>query len=111
MRALFVEQGRAVEDSAMGLVRVHHAVRAGLEQVEGGIEADELSIRPFTRWERRFVRYVPRLEGGGFGSVRFHLARGWVARRAIERRLRERPADVVHLTTDQISLVLGGLRE
>jgi glycosyltransferase involved in cell wall biosynthesis len=110
VRALFVEQGRAFPDSAMGLVRVHHAVRAGLEAAPGEVELDELSIRPFTRWERRYVRYVPRLEGGGFGSVRWHLTRGWVARREIERRLRERPADVVHLTTDQISLALGRLR-
>jgi glycosyltransferase involved in cell wall biosynthesis len=110
MRALFVEQGRAFSDSAMGLVRVHHAVRAGLEAVPGEVEIDELSIRAFTRGERRLVRYVPRLEGGGFGSVRWHLTRGWVARRAIEQRLRDRPADVVHLTTDQISLVLGRLR-
>ena len=95
--------------AAMGLVRVLHALRAGLDGVSGEIEVDELSVRPFTRWERRYVRYVPRLEGGGFGSVRWHLTRGWVARRMIEQRLRERPADVVHLTTDQISLVLGGL--
>jgi glycosyltransferase involved in cell wall biosynthesis len=109
MRALFVEQGQAMSGAAMGLIRVLHAVRAGLDEVSGEIEVDELSIRPFTRWERRYVRYVPRLEGGGFGSVRWHLTRGWVARRMIEQRLRARPADVVHLTTDQISLVLGGL--
>jgi glycosyltransferase involved in cell wall biosynthesis len=109
MRALFVEQGQAMAGAAMGLIRVQHAVRAGLDEVRGEIEIDELSIRPFTRWERRYVRYVPRLEGGGFGSVRWHLTRGRVARRAIEQRLRERPADVVHLTTDQISLVLGRL--
>jgi glycosyltransferase involved in cell wall biosynthesis len=111
MRALFVEQGRAMEGAAMGLVRVLHAVRAGLEEAGGEVELDELSIRPFTRGERRFVRYVPGLEGGGFGSVRWHLARGWVARREIEERLRERPADVVHLITGQISLLLGDLAE
>jgi glycosyltransferase involved in cell wall biosynthesis len=109
MRALFVEQGRAMEGAAMGLVRVLHAVRAGLEEAGGDVEADELSIRPFNRWERRFVRYMPGLEGGGFGSVRWHLVRSWVARRAIEQRLRARPADVVHMTTDQISLLRGGL--
>ena len=111
MRALFVEQGRAGEGAAMGLIRVHHAIRSGLEAVEGNIEVDELSVRPFTRWERRYIRYVPRLKGGGFGSVRWHLTRGWVARRAVEQRLAERPADVVHMTTDQISLVLGRLRK
>jgi glycosyltransferase involved in cell wall biosynthesis len=34
-----------------------------------------------------------------------------VARREISRRLRERPADVVHVTTDQVSLLLGSLHE
>ncbi len=111
MRALFVEQGRAMEGAAMGLIRVLHALRAGLEEAGGEVEADELSVRPFTRWERRYVRYVPGLEGGGFGSVRWHLTRGRVARRAIEQRLRERPADVVHMTTDQVALALGGLRD
>ena len=112
MRALFVEQGRAMEGAAMGLVRVLHAVRAGLDEVAGEIEVDELSIRPFTSGERRFVRYVPRLEGGGFGSVRWHLARGRVAQAGDRASAcEERPADVVHLTTDQISLLLGRLAD
>ncbi len=110
MRALFVDQGRAMSGAAMGHVRVRHALHAGLPEVDG-LEVDELDVRPFTRGERRIVRYVPRLDGGGFGSVRFHLARSWLARRLVAERLRHRPADVVHLTTDQISLLLGRLHD
>ncbi|MDX6583368.1 MAG: hypothetical protein QOI10_2552 [Solirubrobacterales bacterium] len=111
MRALFVDQGRAMADAAMGHVRVRHALRAGLGEDDGELEIDELEVPSFTRWEGRMVRYVPRLEGGGFGSVRWHLARSWVARREITDRLRHRPADVVHVTTDQVSLLLGALHE
>jgi glycosyltransferase involved in cell wall biosynthesis len=111
VRALFVDQGRAMADAAMGHVRVRHALRAGLEAVEGALEIDELEVPPFTRWKNRLVRYVPRLEGGGFGSVRWHLARSWVARREIAERLDRRPADVVHVTTDQVSLLLGRLHD
>ena len=96
-------------DAAMGHVRVRHALRAGLQEVPAEVEIDELEVPPFTRWENRMVRYVPGLEGGGFGSVRWHLGRSWVARREIAERLRWRPADVVHVTTDQVSLLLGKL--
>ena len=111
MRALFVDQGRAQTGAAMGHVRVRHALHAGLPDVAGPVETDELEVRPFNRWERRYVRYVPGLEGGGFGSVRWHLTRSRLARRLIADRLRDRPADVVHLTTDQIALTLGRLHE
>ena len=45
-------------------------------------------VRPFTRAERLAIREVPGLERWSYGSVRWHLARGWVARNAIRGALR-----------------------
>ncbi len=104
-RILFLDQGRASPGAALGHVRVRHALEAGMP---AGTAMRFADVRPFTRAERLAIREVPGLERWSYGSVRWHLARGWVARNAIRGALASDPPDVVHIVTDQVSFLLGG---
>ncbi|WP_375491196.1 glycosyltransferase family 4 protein [uncultured Jatrophihabitans sp.] len=108
LRVLFVDQGRALADSAMGHVRVKHALATGLDQKT--VDPLRLDIRPFTRTERRFLKSVPRLRGLNFWTVRFLLLRNWVSRRAIRAAVTGQQPDVVHITTHQVALTLRRLQ-
>jgi glycosyltransferase involved in cell wall biosynthesis len=108
MRVLFLDQGRAMPEAALGHVRVKHALAAGLGEVSGPLEYAQVDVPPFTRVQRRFTwTYLPGLGVWNLGSVKWHLARGTGARRQIRGALRRDPPDVVHVTTDQVSFLLG----
>lgn len=97
-------------DAAMGLVRVRHAVEAGLPAIDGEVDATYLEVPPFNRLERKLQHHVERLDRWNFGAVRWHLLRGLVARRMIERQLRVVRPDVAHVTTDQVAFLLGSVQ-
>jgi alpha-maltose-1-phosphate synthase len=105
-RILFLNQGRAVTGAAMGHARVDHAVRAGLAAMDEPPAADFVALPPFSLAERIAVRPLKGLGHGDFATLRFHLARGVDARRAIRHALRAAPPDVVHITTVQVSFLL-----
>lgn len=107
-RVLFLDQGRATKIAGMGHIRVQHALAAGLDAAESSIEPMFASVPAATIGQRLFSfrRYA---SSWTFGSVRWHLARSWAARRLITQQLRTVPPDVVHLTTDQVSFLLGRL--
>jgi glycosyltransferase involved in cell wall biosynthesis len=109
---LFLDQGRAVTNAAMGHVRVQHALAAGLtaDALLPGEVVSHVEVPPFERWERVLARSQPFLGKWNFGSVRWHLMRSWSARRIIRRELRADPPAVVHITTDQVGLTLGRTR-
>jgi glycosyltransferase involved in cell wall biosynthesis len=103
---LFLTQGRAAENAALGAT-VEHAVRVGLDAgVSDDLDAEFATVPPFTLPQRIFIRPVPGLEDGLYRALRWHLARGWAARRLIRRHR----SDVIHVTTDQVSFLLGGVQ-
>src|SRR4051794_29242018 len=111
MRVLFLDQGWAMPEAALGHVRVKHALAAGLGEVSGPLEYAQVDVPPFTRVQRRFTwTYLPGLGVWNLGSVKWHLARGAGARRQIRGALRRARPDVVHVTTDQVSFLLGGMQ-
>lgn len=111
MRVLFLDQGRAMPEAAMGHVRVKHALTAGLPAVQGPLEYAQVDVPPFTRFQRRFTwTYLPGLAEWNLGSVKWHLMRGAGARRQIRGALARQRPDVVHVTTDQVSFLLGGVQ-
>ena len=103
---LFLSQGRATAGTALGHVRVRHAVEAAPEPRARLAFAE---VPPFSAAERALVRRV----GGGGGALhqlRWHLVRSAAARRLLRDRLRTAPPAVVHLTTDQVGLLLGDVQ-
>lgn len=107
-RALFVTQGRALDTAALGHARVRDALE--LTPTPGDVELQFEEIRPFNRGERLLVRPLPLPRGRGYTRLRWHLARGAVARRQLKRRIDAVGPDVLHVTTDQIAFLFGGLQ-
>lgn len=112
LRILFLDQGRVSADSAMGHVRVRHAVEAGLPQAGQAVQTVYDRVAPWTWFQRRILlRWFTPLKMWNLHSLRFHLLRGWLARRIIQRRIREESApDVAHVTTSQIAFLLPGIQ-
>ncbi len=110
-QVLFLSQGRASASTAMGHVRVEHALRVGLAGAAGArVRPLHATVPRFSLAQRVFIRAVPGLRDRGYWTLRWHLARGWAARRLLEQRLRDDAPDVVHVTTDQVSLLLGRIQ-
>lgn len=111
MRILFVDQGRVSADSAMGHVRVKHALAAGLADTRHDAEIVHDQVPPWTRFQQhRLLRWIGPLGMWNFLSLRWHLLRGWLARQLILRHLSQQPVDVVHVTTSQVSFLLPGIQ-
>lgn len=109
-RLLFVDQGRGALDSAMGHVRVRHALEAGLAEVPPPLHVSFAEVpRPNAR-QRAFYRRVPGAGPWHFGAVRWHVARGWAARALLREQLRSGRPDVAHVTTDQVAFLLAGVQ-
>jgi starch synthase len=112
VKVLFLDQGRASPDTAMGHVRVKHAFAAGLPELRTPIEYAQVAVPPFNRAQRKFTwTYLPLIGVWNLASVRWHLARSLGARRIIAASLRRDPPDVVHITTDQVAMLLGDLNQ
>lgn len=110
-RILFLSQGRATPNTAMGHVRVEHALAAGLVDLpQQTVEVAHMRVPPFDLADRVFVRRAPGSPHWDLHTLRWHLARGWAARRLLQRRLREDAPEVVHITTDQVALLLGAVQ-
>jgi len=105
---LFVNQGRAAPGAALGLLRVQQAVEGGMPN-GADVDATFATLPPHTLGQRVALRRVPGVGHRDFWTFRWHVVRGWSARRLISACLRREGADVVHVTTDQISLLLAGL--
>jgi glycosyltransferase involved in cell wall biosynthesis len=111
MNVLFLHQGRPrPARETIGLVRARHAIEVGLPYADGEVSPTYAEIPPFTRWQRRWMRPVQRWDKLNLQSVRWHLVRGWVARRMIREHMRVSRPDVVHVTTIHASFLLAGLQ-
>ncbi len=108
-RILFVDQGRATDDAAIGHVRVRHAIEAGVDGFGADVDDRHVIVRPFARPERLATRYAPHIGTWNVGALRWYLTRGWVARQEIRRELSAHRPDVIHLTTGQVSFLLGAM--
>jgi glycosyltransferase involved in cell wall biosynthesis len=108
LRVLFVNQGRAAPGAALGLLRVQQAVECGMPD-GGDVDATFATLPRHTLGQRVALRRVPGVGHRDFWTFRWHVVRGSSARRLISAYLRREGADVVHVTTDQISLLLPGL--
>lgn len=107
MKVLFLNQGRARPDAAMGVVRVQDAIELGRPSADGELE---FAVVPeFNRLQWALAHGVGPFFPHDFRVLRWHLVRSWMARRLLARRLRRDRPDVVHVSTDQVSLLLGGL--
>ncbi|MDT7571918.1 MAG: hypothetical protein QOE05_2092 [Actinomycetota bacterium] len=109
-RYLFIDQGRAVPNAALGHVRVKHALAVGLSEqaLQPGERLDHIDVPTFGRAGRVLTRFFPRLGRWGFGSLRWHLVRSSMARTIVRDAARSAdPPAVVHVTTDQVGLLLG----
>jgi glycosyltransferase involved in cell wall biosynthesis len=108
---LFLDQGRPTTSSAMGHVRVRHAIERSLDPAELGVRVEFASVPPFrTRLGRLTIRPVPRLGPGDLWSLRFAIARSKMARDLVRSRLDQSPPDLVQVTTDQAGLLMGRLQ-
>jgi glycosyltransferase involved in cell wall biosynthesis len=106
-KALFLNQGRAMRVSAQG----HGSVERILATfMPASIDAEFVTLRGYGDWERRILlRRVPLLPDGGWKTYRWYDVRSRTAARLLRHRLRERPLDVVHLTSNDIALRLGSV--
>ncbi len=108
---LFLDQGRPGSTSAMGHIRVRHAIERSLDPADLGIRLEFDSVPPFaTRLGRLTIRAVPRLGPADLWSLRFAVARSRMARDLVRNRLQQGPLDLVHVTTDQAGLLMGKLQ-
>src|SRR4051794_7392771 len=82
-RILFVSQGRASRGVAMGHIRVEHALRAGLAGLPRPPRTDHVTVPAWSAFERLLVRPLPGVATRDFEALRWHLARGWRARKLI----------------------------
>jgi glycosyltransferase involved in cell wall biosynthesis len=111
VNVLFLHQGRPrPKRETIGLARASHAIETGLPQVAGDVNPKHVVIPPFTRWQRRWMRPVQRWDKLNLQSVRWHLVRGWVARRLIREQMRLSQPDVVHITTVHVAFLLSGVQ-
>lgn len=108
MKALFLDQGRGTRAAALGHVRVRDALEAGLADAVLA-NLDFRTVGPSSRLGRLFTRPVPGLGVANLWSVRFALSRSLQARRLLAGYLRAHEPDVVHVTTDQVALLLDRL--
>jgi glycosyltransferase involved in cell wall biosynthesis len=109
-KILFLSQGRATESVAMGHVRVTHAIQTGGAGVTPAARYCFSELPPFALWERLLLRRVPGLGERDLWRLRWHLARSHKARRLLTRHLHRSDPDVVHVTTDQVALLLSDLQ-
>ncbi len=65
------------------------------------------TVPPFTVPERLAAWDLPGVARWDFHKLRWHVVRAVKARRVLEAALRRDPADVVHVITDQVALLLG----
>lgn len=108
VRILFLDQGRASAQAALGHVRARHAFEAGIDDRAADVDAEWASVPPFGRGGMIATRLLPGLGRANLWSLRFVLARSWLARRLMQRRLEHgRHDDVVQITTNQVALLLG----
>jgi glycosyltransferase involved in cell wall biosynthesis len=108
---LFLDQGRPTTSSAMGHVRVRHAIERSVDPADLGLHVEFASVPPFaTRPGRLTIRPVPPLGAADLWSLRFALARSKMARDLVRARLADRPPDLVQVTTDQAGLLMGRLQ-
>lgn len=95
----------------MGHVRVKHALAAGLCAVERPLSFAQVAVPPFTRLQRRLAgARLPLIGELNLAPLRWHIARSLGARRKIQHALRSDPPAVVHVTTDQVTMLLGDLQ-
>jgi glycosyltransferase involved in cell wall biosynthesis len=105
---LYVSQGRAREGNALGHARVRDAL--ALEPPPDGVRLGYEEIRPFSRLERLAVRPYPAPWGRDYWRLRWHLLRGFLARRAVEARVRPEPPDAILFVTEQITFLMGSIQ-
>jgi glycosyltransferase involved in cell wall biosynthesis len=110
MNVLFLHQGRPRPHETMGLVRARHAIEVGLPFTQGEVTPTHAEMPPFSRWQRRWMRPVQRWDKLNLQSVRWHLVRGWVARKLIKQQEQVSRPDVVHVTTVHVSFLLADIQ-
>src|SRR5215210_8022287 len=104
LRALFIGEG-ALGPGVMGHVRAQSLLRQQLADRE--VDARFASLPSPGALTRAAMHAVPGLERADLDlhTVRWHLAQGARTRRIVERELRHRPADVLHIHSHTISFL------
>jgi len=111
MKVLFLDQGRTTSGTAMGHVRVQHALAAALPGLATDLRTVRSEVPAFTLAQRLFARPVRSLHGWDLWAVRWHLARSWAARQLVKRSIVTTRPDVAHITTDQVALLLSDVQD
>ena len=83
-------------------------IEAGVDGFGADVDDRHVIVRPFARPERLATRYAPHIGTWNVGALRWYLTRGWVAPE-IRRELSAHRPDVIHLTTGQVSFLLGAM--
>jgi glycosyltransferase involved in cell wall biosynthesis len=91
-------------------VRVQQTLRDVLPRLGDPIDAQFVEMARFNRVEMGLAAPVPRVPGRGWFDLRWFLVRSAAARRLIGRELRDRRPDVVHVTSNDIALLLGDIQ-
>jgi glycosyltransferase involved in cell wall biosynthesis len=110
LRVLFVNEGE-LGPAVMGHGSLDASLEVGLREAED-VEARFLGIPPMGRAALKLATAAPPVLGRldlDLQTSRWHAVQGIRARRAIRRALRESPADVLHVHSHSLALLLGGV--